>query len=113
MALTHAQQTALKADIAADPTLNALPANSDGYQAIADAYNALASPAFWVFDTKVKIDAIYDQITWANLTPADAVPTDTSLNCEIWTARSLSCQGKQFNLQLLLSRPTSTFDASK
>lgn len=53
MPLTNAQQAALKADIAADPVLNAQPVTSDGYQAIADAYNLIFSPDFWVWRTSV------------------------------------------------------------
>lgn len=51
--LTPAQLATLKADIAADVVLNAMPANSDGAFAIAEIYNALASPEFWVWRTNV------------------------------------------------------------
>jgi hypothetical protein len=51
--LTPAQLTTLKADIAGNPTLSSKPLNDDGAQAIADFYNALALPAFWVWRTKV------------------------------------------------------------
>jgi hypothetical protein len=53
MALTPAQQAALKADILADPAFASLPHNSDGQFAVAAAYNLSASPAFTVWRTSV------------------------------------------------------------
>jgi hypothetical protein len=53
MSLAPAQYPALKAAIAADPTLNTLPNEPDSNQAIADAFNAEAAPAFWVWRSSV------------------------------------------------------------
>jgi hypothetical protein len=53
MALTTAQLTALKNDIAVDPVLSLKPNTSDGAFDIAAAYNALADPDFWVWRTNV------------------------------------------------------------
>lgn len=53
MSLTASQLTALKADIAADGTLNSQPMNDDGHFAIAAAYNANAAPDYWVWRTAV------------------------------------------------------------
>lgn len=53
MALTQAQLVTLKADILADPVLNAYPINPDGAFAIAEAYNALAVPDYMVWRTDV------------------------------------------------------------
>lgn len=58
MALTPNQRTALKADIAADPTISGLPVNSDTSAAIADLYNQASSPAFTVWRTSVGTDEI-------------------------------------------------------
>ncbi len=102
MALTQTQLAALKADIAADPTLSAQPNTPDGDDAIAAAYNLPAAGPYIVWCSSVPGDTVFNAITWANLTPADAIPTDTQLNVAIWSARSLCCQGKQFNLQTLL-----------
>ncbi len=52
--LTSSQMAVLKADILADAVLAAVPNNSDGAFQIAAAYNLLASPAYWVWRTKVK-----------------------------------------------------------
>jgi hypothetical protein len=49
MALTPAQLTTLKADIAANSDLNSQPNNSDGNLAIANLYNLNASPNFTVW----------------------------------------------------------------
>lgn len=53
MALTPAQLATLKADILADPVLAAKPMNDDGHLAIAQAYNLLAAPDYWVWRTAV------------------------------------------------------------
>ena len=53
MPLTAAQKVTLKADILADPTLNAEPNNDDGAFAIAAAYNLNAVPDYWVWRSNV------------------------------------------------------------
>lgn len=58
MSLTAQQKTTLKADIAADATLNAKPRTEDGYIDIAAAYNANAVPDFWVWRTNVTRDEL-------------------------------------------------------
>lgn len=111
MSLTTAQQATVKSDILASPDLNSQPHTPDGAFAIAFAYALVVSPDFFVYRTAIPSGDIHAQITWANLTPADAVPTDTQLNVETWQARSLACQGKQFNLQMLLQ--ALTLDATR
>lgn len=95
MALTTAQQQALKADIAADVTLNALPNNSDSSFAIAAAYNTVGTFVVWKSSTSAA--DIFDQIVWANMTPADTPDTT-----QIWLNRNMQCQSKQLNLQTML-----------
>jgi hypothetical protein len=105
MILTAAQLQAIKADIAANSDLNAFPNTDDGNFAIAALYNALTAIAFFVYRTNIPVQDIFDQITWANLTPADAPPAaaDTTLSDHLaWQSRALACQAKQFNVQLLL-----------
>lgn len=53
MALTTAQLQALKADIAADGTLGQIAHTPDNAFTIAAAYNAAASPDYWVWRTSV------------------------------------------------------------
>jgi hypothetical protein len=53
MALTTSQKTTLKAFIAADPTLSAIPNTPDGAFDIADRLAANASPDFWVYKTSL------------------------------------------------------------
>ena len=53
MALTPAQLTTLKAEILADPVLAAQPMDGNGHAVIADAMNALATPTFTVWKSKV------------------------------------------------------------
>lgn len=107
MALTAAQLQTLKTAIAADATLNAYPNTPDGAFAIKDILNQVASPDYWVWNTAVAVDDIFDAVTWANYTPADAADGTVQ-----WSNRSLACQGKQFNLQIILQNRT-TFNAAK
>lgn len=87
-----------------------LDANADGLddEAAASALNATASPDYWVWRNDVPAGEIFDLITWANYTPADA-PDSTAT----WTNRSLACQGKQFNLQTMLIGSNGSLDCGK
>ena len=96
-ALTAPQLQALKADILANPDLAAQPAGPDGSFAIAALYNLEASPIFVVWRTVTPIADIENAITWANFTP-----TDTPDASQTWMNRALACQGKQFNLQIMI-----------
>lgn len=126
--LTSAQLSTLKAHIAANtntiPTgqpwtgsfggtqVKDVPNSGDGNAAIAGYYNLAASPAFTVW-RDLPMETVLNTITFANMTPLDAVPTDTALNTSIWQARALSCQGKQFNLQnLTIGRSTAPMKRS-
>lgn len=71
MALSQSHWAAVKADILADPILNAFPNNSDGAFAIAAIYNTVASPDFTVWKTNVPIGDIgkkFDNTELAGLT---------------------------------------------
>lgn len=107
MALTPAQNSALKADISADPVLSAIPNTADGAYEIAAAYNLLAAVDFMVWRTDAPTLSIFDAITWANYTPND--PPDATV---IFTNRTLLAQTKQMNLQNMLTS-RSQIDASK
>lgn len=95
--MTPAQLQTLRTAIDADPTLAAQPRTEDGAFAIASAFNANASPAFFVWATAVGVEDIFDKIIWANLTPSGTPGTDAA-----WSNRALACQGRQLNLQTLL-----------
>lgn len=56
--LTGPQYAQLKAHIAGDPALAALPNTSDGHAAVAAALNVTATPAFVVWRTAVPVDEI-------------------------------------------------------
>jgi len=56
--LTTAQLQALKTDIAADPVLSLIPQNSDGAFEVAQAYNLLAAPLFWVWKSLVSLEDV-------------------------------------------------------
>ena len=97
MTMTQPQYAALKAAINANPTWAAYPPTGDGFYDLAKALSAEASPVFWVWSTAADVGVIRAAVTWANLTPND--PPDTTQG---WANRSLQCQGKQFNLQMIL-----------
>lgn len=98
--MTPAQLVTLKAAIVGDAALNDAVA-AGNYGAILEYLNADSSPAFIVWRSSVKTEEIFDAITWSALTPADN-PDAT----QDWANRSLACQGKQFNLQTLLTGRT-------
>jgi hypothetical protein len=63
MPLTDAQALELVADIEVDPSLSALPENSDSAEAIAMAYNQPAQPPFWVWKTQLRTQDVYSVTT--------------------------------------------------
>lgn len=120
--LTPAQNTTLKTDIAANAAtipagqtwtnsfagiaINAIPNSGDGNATIAGWYNQTATPDWFVW-RDLPMETVLNLITFANMTPLDAVPTTPALTVDVWRARALACQGKQFNLQnLTLGRST-------
>lgn len=118
MALALQQQQALKAHILANTAtipagqpwtgsfagtqVKDVPNNGDGNAAVAGWYNLIAAPDFTVW-RDLAMETVLDTITFASMTPADAVPTSPvdPTAIAVWQARSLACQGKQFNLQNL------------
>lgn len=118
MQLTPGQLATLKADIAANANpipaglpfagveVRSVPNTGDGNVAVAGWYNLTAAPAYTVW-RDLPMEDVLNLITFAAMTPADAVPTTPALTVDVWRARSLACQGKQFNLQnLTLGRGT-------
>lgn len=103
MNLTTANKQALKAAVAAetDPEFVTLR-NAGSTGAMADWLNQPLAATWYAWRTSMPVSDVMDQVIWANMTPAEAVPVDTTLNTSIWHARSLACQGKQFNLQTML-----------
>jgi hypothetical protein len=113
MPLSPAQLQTLKQDIAANTNLingvaiNTLPQNGDTNFDIANWYNGIASPDFYVYRNNIPVQEVYDKITWSNLTPSDVAD-----GTQTWANRSLACQGKQFNLQIIL-QGQNQIDATK
>jgi len=94
--LTPAQITTLTPIVLAQPELVAA-ANAGDNGAIAGWLNANEA-AFYAWKTNLATQDIFDAITWSNFTPQDT-PDGT----QIWANRSLACQGKQFNIQTILT----------
>ena len=121
MPLTPAQLPSLKANILANANtipagetwtgsfagmaVSAVPNNGDGNAAVAGWYNLASAPA-WIVWRDLPMETVLDTIAFQNMTPADPVPA-VDLTIQTWIARSLACQGKQFNLQnLTIGRST-------
>lgn len=101
--LNTAQSATLRAFIQADPVYSLLPVTANSAETIANDMALNASPDFFVWRTTTPVSDIQDAVIWANFTPANptaAVDLLTGQNVLNWI---LACQGKQFNLQLLLS----------
>lgn len=114
--LTPTQSAALKTDFEANTAVippgqpwtgafagtqvKDLPNTGDGNAAAAGWYNSAAAPAFVVW-RDVPMETILNAVVFANMTPADAVPTGADLAVQVWIARAIACQGKQLNLQAL------------
>lgn len=97
--LTAQQASTLKAAILANATCEPMFTAGDDVGTAA-CMNTI-DVNFYLWRTDVPVQSIYDQVTWANMTPADA-PDGTT----IYTNRALACQGKQFNLQTILQGRT-------
>lgn len=112
MALSPQQLATLNTNIKANVnTINGvaikdLPQNDDTAFDIARWYNGLTA-AFQVYRNNIPVQEIYNNINWANLTPTD-VPDTT----QQWLNRAMQCQGKQFNLQIIL-QGQNQIDATK
>jgi hypothetical protein len=77
--LSNAQLQILKADILADSELNAIPNTPDGAFAIAEVYNAVVSPDFWVWRTSVDVlEIMQNGFVWS------AVDGLTAGKARIW-----------------------------
>ena len=94
--MTPAQLTTLGAYIAAQPDLNTYQLGLDQAYAIASLLNQPSTFVVWATTTSAA--NMSDAIVWADLTPTDA-PDGT----QVWLDRAMACQGKQFNLQILLA----------
>jgi len=105
--LSPEQSATLKADILANPAVASF-VSSGADSLIADWYNQATSPAYVVWNKYTDVNAILDAINWANLTPA----TSTSDTTTVYSNKALLCQGKQFNLQTIVSGRQS-IDATK
>jgi hypothetical protein len=99
--MTPAQIATLRVTVMAEPTLAQARTTGDDY-AIASWLNAAPAVAHYVWRTTTPTDAVCDAVNWTNLTPAD-VPDGTLL----WQNRSIACQGKQFNLQIMVQGQSS------
>jgi len=99
--LTPAQQANVKTFVEADPVLSLKPATAQGAYEIAAAMNGAASGPWYVYRTNMPKAEVQNAVVYANMTPAQAIPASGDA-LQIWIAKALLAQGKQFNLQNLL-----------
>jgi hypothetical protein len=93
--------------------INAVEPSPDNAFAVAQWYNQTATPDYFVWRSDVPAKDIFDQVVWANFTPTGTVDQNTTAQAaQQITARGTLCQGKQFNLQIIL-QGQSALDASK
>lgn len=101
--LTAGQKVIVKAYVEADQVLNALPHNGDSADQIRIALITVASPAFYVYRTDMPKQEVQNAIVYSAMTPAQTIPSNNTAEAlQIWIAKNLLSQGKQFNLQNLL-----------
>ena len=104
--LTPAEIVILKADMAgasAAALAAWITAHPGGdAEAVASFYNSEHTTPTKVWREDASVEAVRGALLWNRFTPADTVPTLDLLSNSIWQSRSLACQGKQFNLQLML-----------
>lgn len=83
MPLSGSQLQQLKVAIAADPALNSLPLNSEAAVVIAAAFNAPASPDYWVWKSSLTRSEVYHQTS----------PDNSNWNWQTYTNQSVTEQG--------------------
>ena len=105
MTFSTQQLQALRTAILADATALA-EWNIGDDTGVANRMNQI-DVTFFLWRSDASVQTIFEQITWANLTPADA-PDST----QTWMNRALACQGKQFSIQTMLTG-RSTLDATR
>lgn len=95
--MTPAQSATLKTYIEATYPAQVAAPSGNNAAFIAESLSAPTAD-FYVWNNQYPVNVIFDAITWANLTP-----TDVADGTQLWMNRSLSCQGKQFNVQTILT----------
>ena len=97
--LTRPQAVILRTALQNDPTISGQIGIAD--QPILDYLNAATT--FKVWRTTTPVADIQDQVVWANFTPSNPTAAPDVLSANNTLNWLLACQGKQFNLQNLLS----------
>jgi hypothetical protein len=101
MALTPAQQATLKAFVEADPVLSIKTPSAQSAYEIKAALAVVVDPVWYVYRTNMPKQEVQNAVAYANMTPAQSIPASGDA-LQIWIAKALLAQGKQFNLQNLL-----------
>ena len=108
MSLTTQQQTTIKNWVLAQPALATLPPSSGAVSSILSALSDTSLQTYYVYNSKTSVDDVFNNVTWANFTPVNPA-AGAGTDATNWM---LACQGKQFNLQTLLTG-RATIDATK
>lgn len=111
--LTTAQYQTLKTFLLNNAPYNTINNDEDGDFAIRDLLNAIASPAFKVWNPETPVTEVLESVDFSKYTPNDAIPTDTQLNVEVWKARAQSAHIKLDVLWSILDVNNGFVNASK
>ena len=100
---TPAQNLIVKNYVQADQVLSLLPPGGDSADQIRIELIKAASPAWYVFRTNMPKKEVQSVILYANMTSNQTIPANNTAEAlQIWIAKCLLAQSKQFNLQNLL-----------
>ena len=94
--LTTQQASAIKAACTGDGQCNTFW-NAGNDIGVRDRMNT-TDATFYLWRSDASVQQIFESITWANLTPADVAD-----GTQLWMNRALAAQGKQFNIQTMLT----------
>lgn len=117
--LTTTQYQTLKTFIETTAPYSSINNDEDGDFAIRDLLNAIASPAFKVWNTETPVTSIIDAVDFSKYTPNDVIPTDSQIqggitfSDAIWRVRGQAAQIKRDNLWAILDVNNGFVNASK
>jgi len=104
MALTTEQAAIFKTALFAETDVTLVEYRANGQTTlIRDWYNSSNTAGFIVWKQQTPVAEIQDCVIWANFTPANPVTSLDAIALQNTLNQLLACQGKQFNLQMLLS----------
>jgi hypothetical protein len=104
MALTTEQAATFKTALFAETDQELVGYRTNGQTGmIRDWYNKPNTSGYIVWKPTTPVADIQDSVVWANYTPTNPATGTDAIALQNTIAQLMACQGKQFNLQMLLS----------